>query len=311
MRFIPDSMQRLPCWVLWRLEQRQGRATKVPYRADGSGCKASSTDAQSWCSFHEAEAALNRERAGYTGLGFVIQEGRGLVFIDLDHCISADGELSDFAAGVLEWFPDTYVERSQSGEGLHIFCYGTVPRSFRDSKLGLEVYAGKRYAAITGDAMQACELTACQAGLDWLWSNYAPEEQTDVAGKHSCSKPLCPGSGRSGGLSDSDIVSRLQRHGKGVLLWAGDWAGAGYSSRSEADAALCTILAFWCDRETEQMERLFSASGLAREKWNGRRDYRDRTIAAGCAACGESLGEYTARMRRKEAEELDRLLAIT
>ena len=309
--YVPKDMQQLPCWVLWRLEKSNGRATKVPYRADGSGRKASSTDAQSWCDFATAEAALKQEPERFNGLGFVIREGSGLVFIDLDHCITETGALSDFAAGVLEWFPDTYAERSQSGEGLHIFCRGSVPRSFRDSKLGLEVYTGRRYAAITGDALQACELATCQAGLDWLWDTYAPKEQPGKAEKRNSSMPQHSGSGRNGGLSDTDIIARLQQHGRGVLLWAGDWTGAGYSSRSEADAALCTILAFWCDRDTERMERLFSASGLARDKWNKRQDYRERTVAAGCAACGEALGEYTLRKQREEAREIDRLLAIS
>lgn len=302
-------MRALPSWVLWRLEQRQGRATKVPYRPDGSGRKASATDASTWGSFDTASARLEAETGRYSGLGFVIQEGSGLVFIDIDHCISADGALSDFAAGILEWFPSTYAEVSQSGSGLHIFCRGSVPHSFRDSKLGLEVYTGKRYAAMTGIALQPCELCGCQEGLDWLWAKYGEKKaEITTASSGVPTRHTRGHSARGNRLTDEDVITRLQQHGRGAALWAGDWQGAGYSSRSEADAALCTILAFWCDKDTERVERLFSASGLSRDKWEKRPDYRQRTVAAGCAACGETLVDYSARKRREEADELDRIL---
>lgn len=303
---IPASLQAMPCWLLWRLEHRHGRDTKVPYRADGSGLRASSTDPDTWCSYATAAARLERERDNYNGLGFVIKEGSGLIFIDLDHVVGENGTLSDFAAGVLERFPGTYAELSQSGGGLHIFCRGAVPRSFRDSHLGLEVYDGKRYAAITGNAIQHCEVNSCQDGLDWLWSTYGPRTEVQTTQAVGLGAAGADGSSRkpgNSGLSDAEVISRLQQHGRGAALWAGDWQGGGYGSRSEADAALCTILAFWTDRDTERIERLFSVSGLARDKWTKRADYRQRTVAAGCAACGETFSEFLER-RRKEDELL-------
>lgn len=311
-KYIPASMRALPSWVLWRLEQRQGRPTKVPYRPDGSGRKASSTDASTWGSFDTASAFLEAEEGRYSGLGFVVQEGSGLVFVDIDHCIRADGALADFAAGILEWFPSTYTEVSQSGSGLHIFCRGSVPNSFRDSKLGLEVYTGKRYAAVTGNALQPCEVHNCQAGLDWLWERYGDKQIVNTSASSGVPARHTRGhSATDNRLSDADVISRLQQHGRGAALWAGDWQGAGYSSRSEADAALCTILAFWTDKDAERVERLFFASGLTRDKWVKRQDYRQRTVTAGCSVCGETLSDYSARKRWKEAEELDRILRLS
>jgi hypothetical protein len=49
-------------------------------------------------------------------------------------------------------------------------------------------------------------------------------------------------------------------------LWQGDTSG--YASASEADLALCGMLAFWCGRDIGQMDRLFRKSGLMRDKWN-------------------------------------------
>jgi putative DNA primase/helicase len=40
-----------------------------------------------------------------------------------------------------------------------------------------------------------------------------------------------------------------------------------YASRSEADAALCALLAFYT-KDAEQLDRLFRSSGLMRPKWD-------------------------------------------
>ena len=103
--FIPASLQALPCWVLWRLEHRHGRQTKIPYRADGSGLRASATDPDTWCDYAQA-ARLGLERDGYNGLGFVFSGSNDVVGVDLDHCFS-EGVLEDWAAQVLEHFPGT------------------------------------------------------------------------------------------------------------------------------------------------------------------------------------------------------------
>lgn len=69
---------------------------------------------------------------------------------------------------------------------------------------------------------------------------------------------------------------------KVTMLWSGNWRALGYDSQSNADLALCSIIAFWCNREDpapdpDRIDRLFRRSGLMRDKWE-RQDYRDRTI---------------------------------
>ncbi len=51
----------------------------------------------------------------------------------------------------------------------------------------------------------------------------------------------------------------------------------GYPSQSEADCALCGMLAWPTNRDTEAIDRIFRESGLYRKKWD-RADYRERTI---------------------------------
>ena len=57
-------------------------------------------------------------------------------------------------------------------------------------------------------------------------------------------------------------------------------------SHSEADAALCAMLAFWCGGDIEQMDRLFRQSALMRDKWE-RDDYRTATLTKAVTMCSE------------------------
>ncbi len=60
----------------------------------------------------------------------------------------------------------------------------------------------------------------------------------------------------------------------------------GYSSQSEADLALCSILAFWTGKDSEWIDRLFRKSGLMRGKWDeyrGDQTYGQLTIAKAIA----------------------------
>lgn len=132
---IPAEMRALRRWV--RCDDR-----KRP--VDASGRPMSWTDPSTWMTF------LQASEASYgAGRGLVLGEGIGC--IDLDGCIGRQGELSLVASNVLRRNPGAYVERSQSGRGLHVFGWlGDV--SFREK--GYEVYGGagaKRFIWVTGD----------------------------------------------------------------------------------------------------------------------------------------------------------------
>lgn len=70
-------------------------------------------------------------------------------------------------------------------------------------------------------------------------------------------------------LADEEVVKRARsaaNSAKFERLWRGDTGD--YDSHSEADMALCCLLAFWTSGDTSQMDRLFRRSGLHREKWD-------------------------------------------
>jgi primase-polymerase (primpol)-like protein len=70
-------------------------------------------------------------------------------------------------------------------------------------------------------------------------------------------------------LNDEALLEKARRASNGPKferLWAGNTGG--YESNSEADMALCCLLAFWSGGNQRQMDRLFRQSGLLREKWD-------------------------------------------
>ena len=78
-------------------------------------------------------------------------------------------------------------------------------------------------------------------------------------------------------MGDEDLLELAMQAKNGEKfsrLWRGDTSDYA-SDDSRADLALCSLLAFWTDGDTERMDRLFRQSGLMREKWN-RHDYREQ-----------------------------------
>ncbi len=73
-------------------------------------------------------------------------------------------------------------------------------------------------------------------------------------------------------LGDDAVIAKASAALNGEKfrnMWEGNITG--YKCRSETDAALLSILAFWCSGDTAQMDRLFRQSGLMREKWDSLR----------------------------------------
>lgn len=91
---------------------------------------------------------------------------------------------------------------------------------------------------------------------------------------------------RDGNKADFDIVCSLRKQknkDKFERLYdKGDFSE--YNSRSEADAALCALIAFRTGPDAEAIDEIFRGSALMRDKWE-RDDYRQSTIEAGIEAC--------------------------
>ena len=91
---------------------------------------------------------------------------------------------------------------------------------------------------------------------------------------------------RDGDRAVFDIVCDLRKQKNGdkfIRLYdKGDFSE--YGSQSEADAALCALIAFRTGADPDAIDEVFRSSALYRSKWE-RDDYRENTINAGISAC--------------------------
>jgi primase-polymerase (primpol)-like protein len=144
---IPKEMRRRPQWVVWKLEERGGRPTKVPYIAGGAG-RASSTDLLTWRPFEEAVRALDTGR--YDGVGFVFCSADPFVGVDLDNCRDpGTGEIEQWAQEIIDGFTDVVLlEASPSGCGVHLITRGTYKNGVNTK--AVEVYGQDRFFTVTG-----------------------------------------------------------------------------------------------------------------------------------------------------------------
>lgn len=144
---IPEELRRRIQFVVYKLEERNGKTTKVPYIAGGVG-KASSTDSETWRTFDEAFQALQTGR--YDGIGFVFSSGDPYAGIDLDDCRDPrTGEIEEWAGEIIREFAG-YTEVSPSGTGIHIIVRGRAPNKKRGK---VEAYSERRFFTLTGQVL--------------------------------------------------------------------------------------------------------------------------------------------------------------
>ena len=144
---VPPEIEGLRQFLVWRLESREGKPTKVPYSPHGG--MGSSTDPSTWGTLEKAQKAA--ERGDYSGIGFVISPP--FVGIDFDYCINEEGQIDPSIKEVIDWF-DSYTEISPSGRGIHILIKGSFDgpgfnRHVEGRKI--EVYQKARYFTFTGN----------------------------------------------------------------------------------------------------------------------------------------------------------------
>jgi primase-polymerase (primpol)-like protein len=255
-----------------------GRNTKVPYRAEGFG-RASSMDASTWAAYAVADHAARTGKCD--GLGFVVN-GDGIVGGDLDRCRDPKTGIIHPTAQTIIQRMATYSETSPSRGGLRFFGLAQIPADHPCRVGKIEVYSRARYFTVTGQHLAGTptELTDITDALHWLFATYfrrpatvrqRPAQSLDEA---------------------DDVVIEKALHARNgdrfARLWAGDWQSAGFTSQSEADLALLSHLAYWCNADAAQMTRLFEQSGLCRPKWLERSDYRTRTLARALAGVGHA-----------------------
>lgn len=287
---IPHELRLLPQWVVFRIEQRDGKATKVPYRVDGR-VKAKSDTRATWSTFEAASQACELDET-LAGVGFVFATDDPYVGIDLDHCVE-DGELAPWAREIVRdlW---SYTEWSRSGDGVHIIVRAKLAgrgnkkavSGAKRADAAIEMYDSGRYFVMTGNryADGFIDIVPQQTEVDALQAKYLARPVAVRVPTFAPARVIA---------SNCDLLERARAARNGaafVALFERGDTSENSGDHSAADLALCSTLAFWTGRDAARIDRLFRCSRLMREKWDVRhssdgRTYGQMTMDTAIAGC--------------------------
>ena len=311
---IPQEMKKLRRWVGFKIEERDGKKTKIPFNAI-TGSLGSSTDPRTWTSFNVA--LLGCVKYHFDGLGFCLgkneADGSYISGVDLDN--HGEEDFEELAKDFINTL-NSYTEFSPSGKGVHIFIKGKKPEG-RCRKSNIEMYGTGRFFTVTGNVIKALPLGDREEELKSLWEKYLKEEEEvieplgtdelvfgDSARKYmkteiSVSTPSS--------ISDDELLDIIAKSDNGVeffRLYRGDMT-AYNNDHSRADAAFCQHLAFWTACNRTQMDRIFRKSALIRKKWDehrGEQTYGEMTIERAISKQRETYHPQTKTVEIKPVE---------
>ncbi|MCH2296249.1 MAG: hypothetical protein MK488_14885, partial [SAR324 cluster bacterium] len=294
---IPEELKS-ESFMLWRLEQREGRQTKPPINPS-SGFRGNVQDPKQWTDFDNALRIHEGGKFHTNGISVVVHPESELVGLDLDKCIK-DGAFSNEAREVLQKV-NSYSEISPSGNGVRIFLYGKLPGKGR-RKETFECYDEGRHLTVTGNHIPDTPkaINRDQGVIDWFHQKFIAtvkfEDSSQRRVRETTEKnemiPAEPASDVSK-LQVNEIIQQIRssrQKEKFERLFDGNTAG--YSSPSEADLALCSILSFWTNKNPGLIDSIFRQTGLYRPKWDEKhysdgRTYGQETIARVTELCSE------------------------
>lgn len=283
-------------WVCWKLEERDGKPTKIPVNPH-TGSYASSTDPDTWSDYETAQTHHNTNPET-EGIGIVFGPDDLLAGVDLDNVYNPETEeLEDWAEDVINTL-GSYAEWSPSGTGAHVLLYGILPedgrtRAKQESTLDaydeseIEAYDNGRFFTVTEDHIEGTPTSLKQRNneLREVHEEYLARDDTGETAETTTEPTEA-----NLDLSDQELIEKAKNAENGrefERLWNGDTSGHD-GDHSRADMALLSHLAFWTGCDRSRMERLFDQSGLTRDKWNEREDYRERSIKKAIRGCSDT-----------------------
>jgi putative DNA primase/helicase len=327
---IPAEMKARNQWVVWKYEwkapkkKKPGKWDKPPINARTGGY-ASSTDAETWCSFEVAWSAYSDPANGYDGIGYVFSgDDDDFVGVDLDHCRDPHSEQilawtqeqrkcehwakeAPDPQQIIESLP-TYVEVSPSRKGVKLFVKAKIVKAIKHGSV--EMYSRGRYFTVTGHKLEKSpsEITDCNQALDAIYPKFNSKGEakrkpraSEVNGR-TTTAPSPPTNAVIPNIEQVIAGCENARNGdKFRRLFGGDTSG--YPSQSEADLALCGIVAYWSAGQASLIDAAFRRSKLFRDKWDesrGDQTYGQRTIAAALDGC---TGYYDWSQKRETARD--------
>lgn len=284
---IPEELKKLKQWCVYSIVQpkKQGQHKgKIPINPI-TGKGASSTDSSTWTDF---KTAVDKSK-NYDGLGFFFNNDYiGIDIDDIPEEIKNFKHNSTNPNNLINWLngltKHSYVELSQSGEGIHAIVKGKYP--FKKNRYkNYEIYGKGRFFALTGNILnnQKSIKEISKKSLHELYSSTVGKKKNNTPVEARNSIPS------SNNLSIDETIKKMFASSNGVKikhLMNGEYD---YNSQSEADIALCDYLAFWTNKDAAKMDTIFRQSKLMRDKW----DKKDGTTTYGQRTINKAIADTT------------------
>ena len=302
---LPSELLAYPQWAVSTMSinpetNKPDKSPRNPFTRE----RVSVTDPTGWATFEDAA------NSGAPQIGFLLTGNDPFVIIDLDRKPDTPQSEIDAQNRILQMF-ESYVERSASGNGMHIILYGEIGGGLRRGSV--EIYDRERYMICTGDVVRpgpvrshpellaalVNEMGGVAVGSGDGMGESEPERATD-------DEILARARSQKNGEKFADLYDRTPYEHE-------DW--------SQRDAALIQMLAYHT-RNHDQLMRLFMGSrlyrpdgkaGMTPQQYHAtylRRNTFARALAAERArdadlAHGRQLAEgLMAAHREKEAAQL-------
>lgn len=147
---IPAELALRPQWLVWKFEPGEKKPKKMPYYVSGRRRTGKQGSDEDRAELVTLEVAFARGvHGGYDGVGFAFLPGDGLIGIDIDGCIDAQGVVAPRAAAIIAAC-SSYTEYSPSRTGVHIIVAGET-KTFKSNEIGLEVFCSAQFFTFTAE----------------------------------------------------------------------------------------------------------------------------------------------------------------
>ena len=267
---VPAELKAIPTWCCYRTQWNEEKGKKDKFIISPiDGKWTSSKDPRRWVTF---DAALKYARENNCeGLSVLLDKQHGITCIDLDKCIlNADtGEMKQRATKLVEALRGTYIERSTSGNGLHIFVKDDILKNGTynsqsmvkddDPRGDLEVFDDKRIMSLTGDMYSKGNTLTRAGSAATVYLRQELGERRSIASNGNKPQPTA-----SQSLSDNELI-RWIRGSKQGAKFDDLYSGRGVSGdRSNDDGKLAHLLLYFNGGDKEQAFRIMRESGAYR-----------------------------------------------
>ena len=300
---VPAELKAIPAWCCYRTKWNDEKGKKDKFLISTKDGKwISSKEPERWVSF---ESALKYARENNCeGLSLLLDKKYGITCIDLDKCIlnAETGEMKQRATRLVNELKGTYIERSTSGNGVHIFLKddilksgtynGTSQVKAEDPRGDLEVFDEKHIISMTGDMLSENNVLtrAGSAATLYLRQELGERKQNTNQNKSATQRG-------SLNLNDNELIKWIRGSKQGGKF-DDLYSGRGVSgNRSADDAKLAHLLLYFNGGDEQQAFRIMREAGSYRP------DKPDSYYQSTIKKMNEKITEYAKHPNSSSADK--------